>query len=313
MIEVYLGDEESRRYVQTYLGNIRQLYPSELFTLPKVITLEEATREITGLIDGKLFWELVNTATNILRAEYSSEFGILNPKRYYYGIPESTSAVGGFHSKWSVGYHQLYHAGFVVMLNPAVVTDIRVRTAEAVRAYLHDCLHYSTFHSYRRVVLIPKVAAEAKYCEPRVYREQYGFNFRNSEGLSYSDRSLTALVPQAINLNLLMDGIVVNVAASLIKRQLKLTGLTDFDNGIFHEVIGEPFEVPGYRHAQKFFDAVPKPSQVFIEHWGGDEFLKVAFTAMMTGEVAPLKHYFNLKHGEEGAWEKVFMRPEFRL
>jgi hypothetical protein len=316
MVEAYLGSIEDCHFIRGYLKNIRMLRPVEWFTLPHAISLEEAllTRTTDApLIDGDLFQRLVNSAIQVLRAEYFVEIVLLNPKRYFFGIPTGSRAIGGFHSKWSVGYHQLYHAGFVVALNPERVQDIIVRTAEAARSYLHDCLHHSTFRSYRRAVTKPRTRAEAKRCEPRVYREQYGFNFRNSEGMSYSSIDITALVPKAINLNLLMDGIVVIVVASIISRESAPINLNKFDKGVLYEVIGKPFKVPDYEHAQTFHYGVTKPSQAFISHWGGDAFLRLALTAMMTGELDPLKSYFNRRYGEEGAWEKVFRRPDFNL
>ena len=316
MTEIYLGSKEDQNYIRGYLENIRQLYPIELFTLPQQVSLEEISKsQGNNLIDGDLFWQLVNKAKNTLQADYHKHFfEVIDPTRYFFGISEKQNAIGGFHSKWSVGYHYFYHAGFVVVLNPVRVQDVRVRTIEAVRSYLHDSLHHSTFRSFRRVILEPKTREEAKYSVPRVYREQYGFNFRDSTGLSYSEKGLTTLVPRAINLNLLMDGITVILATRLIKNQITLlNNLSSFDDVILKEVIGELFHIPDYGHAQKFFDSVVRPSQMFIDHWGGEAFLKIAFTAMMTGELNPLKSYFNQRYGEEGAWEKVFKRPEFKI
>ncbi|UCI07362.1 hypothetical protein [Mesorhizobium sp. B1-1-8] len=313
MIEIYEGNEENRTYIQRYLNNIRSLAPFAIVTLPNYATVANIIESGEfPHIDIDLFWNAVNRAKAIIQDEYSEEFSLIDPRRYIFGISEKPTALGGFHSKWSVGYHQLYQAGFGVLLNPSRVKDVRVRTAEAVRSYLHDCLHYSSFHLYAIRPHKSLTASEAKRSEPKVYRRQYGFSFRNCEGVAYSDKELTARVPNAINLNLLMDGIVMITAGSLIKRLFTVENLTPFDRSVFAEVIGEPIEASGYEHALKFFQSVTRPTQLFIEKWGGDEFLKIAFQAMMTGLVDPLKTYFERKHGEDGAWENTFMSTKYR-
>ena len=190
MREVYLESDEDQRYIRTYLGNIRQLDPIEIATLPNPITL--ASPSFGEIINLDRFWDVVTRILDECEKRYGIRLDSLKPERYYTSQPIEDTDMGGFYSPHSLGYQYWYHGAFVVTLNQRIASK-ELRTLEFIRDFLHDCFHFSTFVSFRRVLRTPaKSPAVAKHCVPEVYREQYGINFRNEEGLSYSSPTLTA-------------------------------------------------------------------------------------------------------------------------
>jgi hypothetical protein len=306
--------EHEQQYIKAYLTNIRQLDPIEIVTLPNPIKLSETSR-MTQVVDVEHFWEMVNRCLEECTHRYSIDITLIAPERYYIAPPSKANAVGGFHDPKSLGYQYWYHAAFVMTLNEHLASK-ELRTLELVRNFLHDCFHHSTFRSYRRALRIPaESVAIAKNRIPEVYREQYGINFRDKDGFSYSSTELTAQSPETINLNLLMDGVIVLTVADLMRRANG--GVPTYTNKIEEELIKEiflePFDALLLPRAHRFYTSVAEPSQKFVERWGGDSFVPILLQAMISGELSKLKHFFQERTGIVNAWEQVFKRPEFLL
>lgn len=177
-------------------------------------------------------------------------------------------------------------------------------------------MHHSTFVSFRRVTRLPaKSPEEAKLRAPQIYREQYGINFRNQDGLSYSSPELTRRSPETINLNLLMDGVIVRVVSALLRESgaYEVTSATEMEEELKKEIFLEPFNTSVLPRASDFETAVTKPSQSFVEHWGGEELVALVLQTMMSGDLDRIKRYFEERSGVSNAWEKMFKRPEFHL
>lgn len=177
MNEQYLGPESDREYIETYLANIRKLDPIEIVTLPDPINLADTNRLATH-IDVDKFQSLTRRVIARIEERYRIKVEAVRPERYYTTLPPEPDEIGGFHDRRSLGYQYWYQASFVVMLGRMASKELR--TLELLRDFIHDCLHHSTFRSFRRMVRIPaKSPGDAKHRVPEVYREQYGINFRN--------------------------------------------------------------------------------------------------------------------------------------
>jgi|GEM_PF-6845957 len=310
MNEQYFGPESDREYIKTYLANIRKLDPIEIATLPDPISLADTNRLAT-YIDTCKFQSFACRAIAWIEERYGIKIEAVRPERYYTAQPPGSDEVGGFHDRRSLGYQYWYQASFVVMLGRMVSKELR--TLELLRDFIHDCLHHSTFRSFRRTVRIPaKSPGDAKHRVPEVYREQYGINFRNEDGLSYSSPELTALSPETINLNLLMDGVIVLVTVAALQVEVgDIECGSTLESEIKKEIFLEPFSGTLQERAHDFLDLVTVPSKIFIEHWGGDYFTTLALRAMMSGDLTDLRRFFDEQTGIENAWERLFKRSEF--
>lgn len=311
MKEVYLGPDSDRAYIKTYLENIRKLDPIEITTLPKAICL--SNDRIVEIVHIDQFRSVAYGCLERMRQQYGIDLEPVSEVRYYTAFPPEDATVGGFHDPRSLGYQYWYHASFVVALNNKTISPT-IRTLEMVRNFLHDCLHHSTFRSYRRAMRVPAISPSiAKHRVPEVYREQYGINFRNQDGLSYSSPELTARSPEAINLNLLMDGVIFLVVGEVLKEiMLNVNCGNEFDEAIRNEIVLESFNADILPRSHYFATQVMEPSRKFVEHWGRKDILPLVLQAMMTGDLAAIKQFFKERVGE-GAWEKIFKRPGFSL
>lgn len=313
MNETYLGPEPDRRFIAEYLKNIRLLDPIEIVTLPNSFNLTDH-KHLSEIVDVYKFWELVNKCLALSQQLYSVNISSMKPERYYTAVPTGTGVIGGFHDLSSFGYQYWYQASFVVALNKGLISK-QIRTIELARSFLHDCFHHSTFRSFRRVVRVPaKSLNDAKHRVPELYREQYGINFRNHDGLSYSSPDLTARSPETINLNLLMDGVIVIITADLLKTVVKdVLCENDIEKEIVKEIFLEPFDTTILHRPSSFYNSITNPTKKFVEYWGGKSFSTLLLQSMVGGELSRIKLFFDMRAGVEGAWEKMFKRPEFSL
>ena len=313
MKEQYEGSDEDRRFVASYLELMRSITPYEMFLTRPTRSLAELLNGTAGEIDPEFFLYLVNLADAGIRSEYSKEFELVPPERYFVGTV-SGADWGGFHSDKGVGYQNLFRAGFGVLLNSDIFPDRRLRTLELARNYLHDSIHHSTFCSFRRLVRLPYRQSDAKRLMPEVYRYQYGISFRNALGVSYSSPKATYRVPSAINLNLLMDGVGVDAVAALLNRSnasdiIRLK--TDADYQVFNEVTMQIKADRPSKWGEGFYFEVVTPARAFVDHWGADGFRKLVLRAMFEGDLVPLKKYWNERHGATDAWDQVLRQPAF--
>ncbi len=294
---------------------MRSVTPFEMFMTRNAQSLSKLREEGDERIDFSLFSELVGSAKEYIKKEISDEFELIPENRYFIGsVPEGD--MGGFHSKFSVGYHNIFRAGFAVPLNEKIIINKPLRTIETVRNYLHDSLHHSTFCSFRRYIRFPMTGRDTKRTMPEIYREQYGINFRNSAGMSYSSPKLTHKVPAAINLNLLMDGVSVDLIASVLnhsKAMKLLNTVNQLEKSILSEIFLHINENKPGEWGSDFYFSVILSTRKFLAHWGGEPFRILICRAMLTGELKELTSYFDNVSGENGAWERVFRQPGFSL
>ena len=314
MREEYLGSGLDKGYIETYLKNIRNLDPVEITTVVNPINLADSDK-IDTLVDIKKFWKIVDGCSIELQKRYGVQLTLLQPQRCYVAVPQEQEATGGFHDIRSLGYQYWYQASFAMMLSDKIISR-ELRTIELARNYLHDCFHHSTFRSFRRALRIPASSSSiAKHRVPEIYREQYGINFRNQEGLSYSSPELTKGSPKTINLNLLMDGVIVLVSFELLSTVVgNFVCKNDVEENVRREIFLESsFNQILLPRAYQFHTSITMPSKKFIAYWGGENFITLVLKAMISGELEEVKSFFSQQTGFIDAWEKLFRRPEFLI
>ena len=315
--EIYLGKQEDQIYIREFLKLVRSIDPIEISTVPSFFRLNEKDK-LQELIDYNVLINIINQANDIIINKYSDCYHPIAHDRYLIGLVMDDTSIGGFHDAKSFGYHFYYAAGFVLLINPKLVKNRLIRTVELARNYIHDCLHHSTFRSYRRKDKFPaKNKKVAKTSLPELYREQYGINFRNQEGISYSSVELTKKSPHAINLNLLMDGSVVLTVASILE-DIGAINLVDafegnIEKNVWNDIFLRDFEYENYHMASIFKQNIQIPTQCFIDYWGGHILLKLIIKSMFSGELDELKEFFSNKSHKPNAWENIFKRPGFEL
>jgi len=311
--EEFLGTKSDRTYIMNYLQGIRRLDPIEIATLPNPVTLA-AIQKADPHFDEALFDQLLKSAAAEIDAHYGIRIEEIDRNRYYTATPTTAGAIGGFHDESSLGYQYWYHASFVASLNTTQFSS-RVRAAELARSYLHDCLHHSTFRTFRRAIRRPaKDVRAAKDRVPEIYREQYGFNFRNHENLSYSPGVLTERSPDTINLNLLMDAIVVIVTSSALQPLLRtVEATTPLEDTVLNEIRLVAYNRTLLPRAVAFEEAVCKPANRFIARWGGGALVKILLASMISGDIVQARGHFAELTGNPDAWEAMFKREGFEL
>jgi hypothetical protein len=177
---------------------------------------------------------------------------------------------------------------------------------EIARCYLHDQLHLSTYRAWRRMT---KVTTE-KEEPPRIYRAQYGFNFRNEDGVSYSSPSQGDQVPHSINLNLLMDGLVVLCVQEALRSWISHRGALT-STVLTREILEEDPQVFPSESSRIFHKAITKKTLDFTRFWGSDEVMSVLVSAMLSGNLGQARRFFQNKTSDEHAWEKLFKQSAF--
>jgi hypothetical protein len=125
-------------------------------------------------------------------------------------------------------------------------------------------------------------------------RYQYGVNFRTGAGRSYSPADLTRSVPYGINLNLVMDGIIVDIVGNHLRphaEALASRSVDAADCATLQELSAKRPTQPG-KGVDAFFSGVVSPTRTFFDYWGHDT--RDAFVrGMLTGDVAACKTHMH--------------------
>ena len=164
----------------------------------------------TGLIDKDVF----SVGHAVMAARYD-RLGVRAPlplQRVWVGTrsaaaPGSVRAWGGFHHPAQGYRHIQMDAAVTVFGDLAGRTPVSPQSAalDLVRSYAHDCLHYATFRRYRLTG------------RGEIARVQYGINFRQPDGRTYSAADAPVDGPTR-NLGILMEG-ATDAEATTIARQ----------------------------------------------------------------------------------------------
>jgi hypothetical protein len=112
-----------------------------------------------------------------------------------------------------------------------------------------------------------------------------------------------------------MDGVIVLTVAELMRDASgdMVIDSTALEEEIRKEIFLERFDIAVLPKAHDFHTAVTNPSRLFVERWGGKDFVALVLQAMMNGDLQLLKNFFEENVGMPNAWEKKFRRPEFYI
>lgn len=291
--EQYFGDAAAMREIERSLAARRNHLPESL-QKHRSLVMERA--QGGEQIDWDLFTQVVQGAEHYYCQKFP-EFKLVPEERYYVTPPE-TGTLGGFFGKPLGGYYYMDDVGFTTYLDSAQVPNKTLRTMELARNYLHDCLHYSTFKEYR-------LDSESGM----VWRHQYGINFRDADGNSYSLPNLNEQSPRAVNLNACMDAVIENSVGAFLKAhftdKIRCDDLTDREKAIAQEIMDCRYDLP-FPEADSFYRSIMHPVHGFMQHWGAGDLSEVILRAMVDGDLAALRASFAAKTGRSDGWEHLF-------
>ena len=308
MIEVAYGSVTEVLFIKAYIESLRSLEVHEIFsTVRSVVPLDIYLH--SGSLSPGLFFEALDYAKCHIQTHYAADFVFLPLSRWFVDCAPNTRK-GGFFDPGSAGYLDHYAIGISAQPNILHYKIADLSTLEILRCYIHDSLHAFSYRSYR--MSRHSEAIRPKQYLPHVNRYQYGINFRDSEGISFSIAQHHANPPQTINLNLLMDGTAVILQSQCLKNFLKVVSYDlPESSGIIREVLGNP--VVGDR-GFRFSTEIVRPAYRFLKHWSLLENLKIIGSAIQTGDVRKLEEWIASRDFiHNRTWNELFRRPEFHF
>jgi hypothetical protein len=314
MNEEFIGTSDEVNYIYQYLRLVRALRPVEMLVDQEAISISQMQKIAEPALDLGLFYDITNSASKSIKADYSDSFELI-PYDRFYAAKASDPDLGGFHSPIAVGYQNIFRSGCAVILNEKMIQNKTLRTIEFARSYLHDSMHHSTYCSFRMLRRAPRSPSEAKKLVPEVYRHQYGFNFRDKKGMSFSGANLTNRVPYAINLNLLMDGVGIEVVADVLNRlnvSKLVKDLQPREKIILNDILLSVERSNPSEWGADFYFSVILPVKKFVEHWGGEFFSRLVVSSMFSGDLDEIKSYFADRIKEKNAWDRIFRSADYQ-
>ena len=175
----------------------------------------------TGIIDPEVF----RTGYAVMSDRYE-QLGIralLPLERVWAGTrsaagPGTARGYGGFHHP-AQGYRHIQMDAAVTVfgdLTGQTPASPQAAALDLVRSYAHDCLHYATFRRYRLTD------------RGEIARVQYGINFRQPDGRTYSAPDIPGDGPTR-NLGIVMEGATDAEATSIARQAAQSYGITGTD------------------------------------------------------------------------------------
>ena len=175
----------------------------------------------TEVIDADVF----HTGYAIMAARYE-QLGIralLPLERVWVGTrsaagPGTARSHGGFHHP-AQGYRHIQMDAAVTVfgdLTGQTPASPQAAALDLVRSYAHDCLHYATFRRYRLTD------------RGEIARVQYGINFRQPDGRTYSAPDTPGDGPTR-NLGIVMEGATDAEATAIARQAAQSCGITGTD------------------------------------------------------------------------------------
>jgi hypothetical protein len=186
---------------------------------------------------------------------------------------------------------------------------------DLVRSYAHDCLHYATFRRYRLTG------------RGEIARVQYGINFRQPDGRTYSAADAPGDGPTR-NLGILMEGATDAEATAIARQTARSCGITGMGpeagpRGLaLGDVTGaltargiEAALASGHPYARclgRFGRTVTTRYQALLTELDGGpgEAHGQFVAAMISGDLAPLEAWLDTRHGP-GSFVRLFRAPSF--
>jgi hypothetical protein len=269
----------------------------------------------TGVIDPDVF----HTGYAIMAARYE-QLGIralLPLERVWVGTrsaagPGTARSHGGFHYP-AQGYRHIQMDAAVTVFGDLTGTapvSPHAAALDLVRSYAHDCLHYATFRRYRLTD------------RGEIARVQYGINFRQLDGRTYSAPDIPGDGPTR-NLGIVMEGATDAEATSIARQAAQACGITgpDVEAGlVFADVTGTVttggieaallLEHPYARSLGRFGSTVTLRYRALLSELSvspADAHSQIV-AAMISGDLAPLEAWQDARHGP-GSFTRMFRAP----
>ena len=272
----------------------------------------------TGIIDPDVF----HTGYAIMAARYEQlAVGALLPlERVWTGTcstarPGAVRSHGGFHHP-AQGYRHIQMDAAVTVfgdLTGAAPVSPQAAALDLVRSYAHDCLHYATFRRYRLTD------------RGEIARVQYGINFRQPDGRTYSAPDSPGDGPTR-NLGIVMEGATDAEATAIAQKTAQSCGITSTDleaclPGLaFADVTGTVTacgieavllsDHPYARSLGRFGRTVTLRYRALLSELdasAADAHGQIV-AAMISGDLAPLEAWLDARHGP-GSFARMFRAP----
>ena len=272
----------------------------------------------TEVIDADVF----HTGYAIMAARYE-QLGIralLPLERVWVGTrsaagPGTARSNGGFHHP-AQGYRHIQMDAAVTVfgdLTGQTPASPQAAALDLVRSYAHDCLHYATFRRYRLTD------------RGEIARVQYGINFRQPDGRTYSAPDTPGDGPTR-NLGIVMEGATDAEATAIARQAAQSCGITgtDVEAGlpglVFADVTGtvtaggiEAALLLDHHYARsmgRFGRTVTLRYRALLSELGvspADAHSQIV-AAMISGDLAPLDAWLDARHGP-GSFARMFRAP----
>jgi hypothetical protein len=278
--------------------------------LPDVLT--------AGIIDPEVF----HTGYAIMAARYE-QLGIralLPLERVWAGTgsaarPGTARGHGGFHHP-AQGYRHIQMDAAVTVfgdLTGHALVSPQAAALDLVRSYAHDCLHYATFRRYRLTN------------RGEIARVQYGINFRQPDGRTYSAPDAPGDDPTR-NLGIVMEGATDTEATAIARQAAQSCGITVADSeadvpGLaFADITGTVtadgieaallLDHPYARSLGRFGRTVTLRYRALLNELDASpaDAHGQIITAMISGDLPPLEAWLDARHGS-GSFARMFRAP----
>lgn len=272
----------------------------------------------TGIIDPEAF----HAGYDITATRYE-QLGIrelLPLERVWAGIcsaagPGTARSYGGFHHPAQGYRHIQMDAAVTVSGDLTGQTPVSPQAAalDLVRSYAHDCLHYATFRRYRLTD------------RGEIARVQYGINFRQPDGRTYSAPDTPGDGPTR-NLGIVMEGATDAEATAIARQAAQYCGITGTAPGTglpglaFADVTGTIssgsieaallLDHPYARSLGRFGSTVTLRYRALLSKLDANpaDAHSQIVAAMISGDLAPLETWLDARHGP-GSFARMFRAP----
>ena len=220
---------------------------------------------------------------------------------------------GGFHHP-AQGYRHIQMDAAVTVfgdLTGQTPASPQAAALDLVRSYAHDCLHYATFRRYRLTD------------RGEIARVQYGINFRQPDGRTYSAPDIPGDGPTR-NLGIVMEGATDAEATAIARQAAQSCGITgtDVEAGLaFADVTGGTVTAAGIeaallldhpyaRSLGRFGNTVTLRYRALLSELDAspaDAHSQIV-AAMISGDLAQLEAWLDARHGP-GSFARMFRAP----
>jgi hypothetical protein len=229
--------------------------------------------------------------------------------------PGNARGYGGFHHPAQGYRHVQMDAAVTVFGDLTGTTRVSPQAAalDLVRAYAHDCLHYGTFRRYRLSD------------RGEIARVQYGINFREPDGRTYSAPDIPGNGPTR-NLGIVMEGATDAEATAIARQAARSCGITSMEpepgapglaladaTGAVAADGTEAALMSGHPYVRalgRFARTVTVRYRALLSELDAspaDAHGRIV-AAMISGDLTPLEAWLDARHGP-GAFTRMFRAP----